>query len=89
MQSSHGTEIHRGKPGYSGEDTRLTSGKELAGWYSYGFAAEVFVVCGGRLSFSSKIGPVGRTSRVLRYVSTAFTLETYFATLFFVHRKKC
>lgn len=39
-------EDHRGKPGYSGEDTRLTSKKELSGWYSYGFAAEVFVVCG-------------------------------------------
>lgn len=31
---------------YAGEDTRLTSKKELWGWYSYGFAAEVFVVCG-------------------------------------------
>ena len=46
MQSSHGMEEHRGKPAYSGEDTRLTSKKELLGWYSYGFAAEVFVVCG-------------------------------------------
>ena len=77
MESSHGTESHRGKPGYSGEDTRLTSEKELSGWYSYGFAAEVFVVCGGRLSLSSKSGPVGRTSRVVRHVSAAFTLETY------------
>ena len=33
-------------PGYPGEDTRTTSKKELAGWYSYGWAAEVFVVCG-------------------------------------------
>jgi len=33
-------------PRYSGEDTRPTSRKELAGWYSYGWAAEVFVVCG-------------------------------------------
>ena len=33
-------------PRYPGEDTRLTSRKELAGWYSYGWAAEVFVVCG-------------------------------------------
>jgi UMF1 family MFS transporter len=31
---------------YPGEDTRLTSKKELAGWYAYGFAAEVFVICG-------------------------------------------
>ena len=56
-------EGHRGKPGYSGEDTRLTSEKELAGWYSYGFAAEVFVVCGGKLCFPSDFGPVGRTLR--------------------------
>ncbi|KAI9730092.1 MAG: Autophagy protein 22 [Cirrosporium novae-zelandiae] len=33
-------------PHYSDEDTRLTSKKELAGWYSYGWASEVFVVCG-------------------------------------------
>ena len=32
-------------PQYEGEDTRLTSRKELAGWYSYGFAAEVFAIC--------------------------------------------
>lgn len=31
---------------YDGEDTRLTSRKELSGWYAYGFAAEVFVICG-------------------------------------------
>lgn len=31
---------------YKGEDTRLTSKRELAGWYAYGFAAEVFVICG-------------------------------------------
>ncbi|KAI1916219.1 Autophagy protein 22 [Ophidiomyces ophidiicola] len=30
---------------YSAEDTRPTSKKELAGWYSYGWAAEVFAVC--------------------------------------------
>lgn len=31
---------------YPGEDTRPTSSKELAGWYAYAFAAEVYVVCG-------------------------------------------
>lgn len=36
----------RVKPEYDGEDTRLTSKKELAGWYAYGWAAEVFVICG-------------------------------------------
>jgi hypothetical protein len=35
----------RGCPKYPGDDTRPTSGKELAGWYSYGWAAEVFTVC--------------------------------------------
>jgi len=30
---------------YPGEDTRSTSSKELAGWYAYAFAAEVYVVC--------------------------------------------
>jgi hypothetical protein len=30
---------------YEGEDSRLTSRKELAGWYSYGWAAEVFAIC--------------------------------------------
>ncbi|KAF2429665.1 MFS general substrate transporter [Tothia fuscella] len=31
---------------YEGEDVRETSGKELRGFYMYGWAAEVFVVCG-------------------------------------------
>ena len=31
-------------PSYPGEDTRPTSKKELAGFYSYSFAAEVFVI---------------------------------------------
>ncbi|KAF3346129.1 hypothetical protein VdG2_05388 [Verticillium dahliae VDG2] len=30
---------------YSGEDTRPTSQKELAGWYAYAFAAETYVIC--------------------------------------------
>jgi UMF1 family MFS transporter len=33
-------------PNYEGEDTRLTSDKELSGFYIYSWAAEVFVVCG-------------------------------------------
>lgn len=32
-------------PQYPEDDTRPTSKKELAGWYSYGWAAEVFTVC--------------------------------------------
>lgn len=32
-------------PQYPGDDTRPTSNRELAGWYCYGWAAEVFVVC--------------------------------------------
>jgi UMF1 family MFS transporter len=35
-----------GEPRYPGEDTRPTSNKELAGWYAYAFAAEVYVICG-------------------------------------------
>jgi MFS transporter, UMF1 family len=39
---------------YEGEDSRLTSRKELAGWYSYGWAAEVFAICAmGKPFFSS------------------------------------
>jgi UMF1 family MFS transporter len=33
-------------PSYPGEDTRPTSHKETLGFYTYSFAAEVFVVCG-------------------------------------------
>ncbi|KAL3469455.1 autophagy-related protein 22-1, partial [Aspergillus californicus] len=33
------------RPQYPGDDTRPTSKQELAGWYSYGWAAEVFTVC--------------------------------------------
>ena len=32
-------------PQYPGDDTRPTSNREIAAWYSYGWAAEVFVVC--------------------------------------------
>lgn len=32
-------------PQFPGDDTRPTSQRELAGWYCYGWAAEVFVVC--------------------------------------------
>lgn len=34
-----------GVPRYPGDDTRPTSKRELAGWYCYGWAAEVFTVC--------------------------------------------
>lgn len=34
------------EPSYPGEDTRSTSKRELLGFYTYSFAAEVFVVCG-------------------------------------------
>src|SRR3978361_1732775 len=33
-------------PRYVGEDTRATTKKELLGWYTYAFGAEVFAVCG-------------------------------------------
>ncbi|KAF2663567.1 MFS general substrate transporter [Microthyrium microscopicum] len=36
----------RGVPQYDGEDTRQTSEKELRGFYAYGWASEVFVICG-------------------------------------------
>ncbi|CAO2656308.1 Nn.00g051110.m01.CDS01 [Neocucurbitaria sp. VM-36] len=39
-------ESNASQPHYEGEDTRLTSDKELRGFYMYGWAAEVFVVCG-------------------------------------------
>lgn len=47
--SSHSSESDLrllGAPHYSGHDARPTSAKELLGWYMYGFAAEVYVVCG-------------------------------------------
>lgn len=36
----------RPEPLFPGQDVRPTSRKELMGWYSYAWAAEVFVVCG-------------------------------------------
>ncbi|KAK4988610.1 Autophagy protein 22 [Elasticomyces elasticus] len=41
---SHEAMLH--PQGYPGEDTRLTSRRELLGFYAYSFAAEVFVICG-------------------------------------------
>jgi UMF1 family MFS transporter len=46
MHSDHEPLTHSRAPRYPGEDTRLTSAKELTGWYSYGWAAEVFAICG-------------------------------------------
>ncbi|KAK7418995.1 Autophagy protein 22 [Neonectria magnoliae] len=47
--SSGGTEAglrRRVVPHHAGHDARPTSKKELLGWYSYAFAAEVYVICG-------------------------------------------
>ncbi|CAK1365903.1 unnamed protein product [Cercospora beticola] len=41
-----GEPVDAPEPSYPGEDTRPTSNKELLGFYTYSFAAEVFVVCG-------------------------------------------
>jgi UMF1 family MFS transporter len=41
-----GPNRQHGEPQYEGEDTRPTSTKELRGFYTYGWASEVFVVCG-------------------------------------------
>ena len=46
METEHEPAERGTTPQYPGEDTRLTSKKELYGWYSYGWAAEVFVTCG-------------------------------------------
>ena len=46
MESNHELLADDSPPQYPGEDPRPTSQKEVQGWYSYGFAAEVFVVCG-------------------------------------------
>lgn len=45
MQEEENADSARLRPQYPGDDTRPTSRKELAGWYSYGWAAEVFTVC--------------------------------------------
>ncbi len=41
-----GSSLGAPPPRYLGDDTRPTSPKELAGWYAYSFAAEVYVICG-------------------------------------------
>lgn len=46
MRDNGITEANRVLPKYPGDDTRPTSKEELAGWYFYGWAAEVFAVCG-------------------------------------------
>ncbi|KAF2170676.1 hypothetical protein M409DRAFT_64320 [Zasmidium cellare ATCC 36951] len=44
--ADHGDDNDILDPSYPGEDTRPTSTRELLGFYTYSFAAEVFVVCG-------------------------------------------
>lgn len=45
MQADEAAGRRLPRPQYPGDDTRPTSRKELLGWYSYGWAAEVFTVC--------------------------------------------
>lgn len=58
MRDNGITEANRVLPKYPGDDTRPTSKEELAGWYSYGWAAEVFAVCGIGIYPSWKIRPL-------------------------------
>ena len=44
--ASMDSELDSQQSTYPGEDTRPTSRRELLGFYTYSFAAEVFVVCG-------------------------------------------
>lgn len=53
MQDDEITENIQPPPQYPGDDTRPTSKKELVGWYSYGWAAEVFTVCAMGMSLRS------------------------------------
>jgi len=46
MSETSSDEDGRPLPRYPGDDTRPTSTKEIAGWYAYAFAAEVYVICG-------------------------------------------
>lgn len=72
-------------PTYPGEDTRLTSTKELSGWYSYGWAAEVFVVCGVGSFIPITLEQLARERGVLlsdRTVSCSAGFETTMPTKF-------
>lgn len=42
--ASYDMESHVESPQYDGEDTRLTSDRELSGFYMYGWAAEVYSI---------------------------------------------
>ncbi|KAL8738751.1 MAG: hypothetical protein Q9181_000506 [Wetmoreana brouardii] len=76
-------------PRYADEDTRLTSNKELWGWYSYGFAAEVFVVCGIaiRSSFArAETGPciiqlLGREINTASFAMYTFSISVFIQSL--------
>lgn len=47
------------------QDTRNTSEKELAGWYSYGWAAEVFAICAMGSFLPMTLEELGRSVGVL------------------------
>lgn len=56
-------------PQYEDEDSRLTSRKELAGWYSYGWAAEVFAIC----AMGKAAGPLQTCTILLIFLSFLLT----------------
>lgn len=45
MEEDQSLDTDPALPRYPGEDTRPTSKREVLGWYTYGWAAEVFTVC--------------------------------------------
>ena len=67
------------RPPYPGDDSRPTSRKELAGWYSYGWAAEVFAVCGvGMLAQKCSWGYYMNGSHFppfSKYISAIYNME--------------
>lgn len=60
---------------YAGEDTRLTSTKELAGWYMYSFAAETYVLCGALSPMSRTLRSRSRDKELLDRGATVTNVE--------------
>lgn len=63
-------------PQYDGEDTRLTSDKELSGFYVYGWAAEVCVLCSLCMRHRTSIHLVPYSIHCSYYTTTTTTTTT-------------
>ena len=68
--AAEGTEHVEKQAAYPGEDTTLTSPRELRGWYMYAWSSEVFATICAAIFFPVNLEQLARENGVLNYDRT-------------------